>query len=212
MSSGPGEFPFVVLRERCVDLAGDVPFQAADDLAFALALAGAPFDVVLGGLVVAQADEHDPVERGVGLAVAASVERWRFVLPEQALIGEEPQSIEKAASERSRSGLSPAATSSAPAVSAPTPNASISCGEAVVVSRASWPSRLRISTSSVWQRRARCLSASLLAASGLPSAPGRSWAALPTSRLVESAHSCSRSSDGAVTSSERSALIAWVRA
>ena len=147
MSSGPGELPFVVLRERCVDLAGEVAFQAADDLAFALALAGAPFDVVLGGLVVAQADEHDPVERGVGLAVAASVERWRFVLPEQALIGEEPQSIEKAASERSRSGLSPAATSSAPAVSAPTPNASISCGEPVVVSRASWPSRLRISTS-----------------------------------------------------------------
>ena len=37
-------------------------------------------------------------------------------------MGEEPQSMEKAASERNRSGLSPAATRSAAAVSAPTPN------------------------------------------------------------------------------------------
>ena len=88
----------------------------------------------------------------------------------------------------------------------------ISCGEAAAVSSASWPSRLVISASSVWQRRARCLSASLLAASGLPRTPGRSWAVLLTSRVVESALSWSRSSGGAVTSSERRALIAWVRA
>jgi hypothetical protein len=42
--------------------------------------------------------------------------RWRTVLPEDAWIGEDPHSIEKAASECRRSGLSPAATSSAPAV------------------------------------------------------------------------------------------------
>jgi hypothetical protein len=33
MSSGSGELLFAALPERCVDLAGDVAFQAADDLA-----------------------------------------------------------------------------------------------------------------------------------------------------------------------------------
>src|SRR6266508_2807126 len=73
MSSGSGEVLFAGLGERRVDLAGDVAFQAADDLALALAFAGAADDVVLGRLVVAHADEHDPVEGRVGLPVAASV-------------------------------------------------------------------------------------------------------------------------------------------
>jgi hypothetical protein len=64
--------------------------------------------------VVAHAHEDDPVERRVGLAVAAAVEPVAARLAEEAGIGEEPQSIEKAASERSRSGLSPAASSGAP--------------------------------------------------------------------------------------------------
>jgi hypothetical protein len=67
MSSGSGELLVAGLGERCVDLTGDVAFQAADDLAFAFAFAGAPFDVILGGWVVAQVDEDDPVERGVWL-------------------------------------------------------------------------------------------------------------------------------------------------
>src|SRR6266516_5203444 len=74
MSSGAGEFLSAGLGERCVDLAGDVAFQAADDLAFAFAFAGAPDDVGPGRLVVADADEDDPIERGVCLAVAAAVE------------------------------------------------------------------------------------------------------------------------------------------
>jgi hypothetical protein len=53
-----------------------------------------------------------------------------MVLPDEAATGEEPQSIEKAASEWSRPGLSPAAISSAAAASGPTPKLSISCGEA----------------------------------------------------------------------------------
>jgi hypothetical protein len=49
MSSGSGEFLFAALPGRCVDLAGDVALQAADDLAFALAFAGAPLEVGLVG-------------------------------------------------------------------------------------------------------------------------------------------------------------------
>src|SRR5262245_44873499 len=41
--------------------------------------------------------------------------RWRTVLPEEASTGAEPHRIAKAAPERSRPGLSPVATSSAPA-------------------------------------------------------------------------------------------------
>src|SRR6266511_3346411 len=72
MSSGAGEFLFAGLSEQCVDLAGDVAFQAADDVAFALAFADASHDVVPGRLVIAHADEDDPIERGVRLAVAAT--------------------------------------------------------------------------------------------------------------------------------------------
>ena len=56
------------------DFSGDVAFEAADDLGFGQAFFGASFDVGAGGGVVAQAAEHDPVEGGVGLAVAAAVE------------------------------------------------------------------------------------------------------------------------------------------
>jgi hypothetical protein len=73
MSSGWSGLVFATLPERCVDLAGDMAFEAADVLALALALVGAPLDVGLGRLVVAHADEDDPVERRVGLSVAAAV-------------------------------------------------------------------------------------------------------------------------------------------
>jgi hypothetical protein len=56
------------------------------------------------------------------LAVAAPVQPVPGGLAREAWIGEDPHGIEKAAAERSRSGLSPAAISSAPATSGPTPN------------------------------------------------------------------------------------------
>ena len=59
-------------------------------------------------------------------------------MPEDAGIGEAPHSIENAASLLSRPGLSPAATSRAPALSWPTPNRAISPGAAVATSRSSW--------------------------------------------------------------------------
>lgn len=48
--------------ERPVHLTGDEPFDAADDIELALALAGLPGGVVLGGLVVSQADDDDKEE------------------------------------------------------------------------------------------------------------------------------------------------------
>lgn len=48
--------------ERPVRLTGDEPFDTADDLELALALAGLPGGVVLGGLVVSQADDGDKEE------------------------------------------------------------------------------------------------------------------------------------------------------
>lgn len=59
--------------EDAVDLAGDVALEAADDLGLGQALGGAPLDVGAGGCVVAHADQHDAIEGGVGLAVAAAV-------------------------------------------------------------------------------------------------------------------------------------------
>lgn len=47
--------------ERPVRLAGDEPFDAADDLELAFALAGLPGGVVPGGLVVSEADDGDAV-------------------------------------------------------------------------------------------------------------------------------------------------------
>lgn len=46
-------------EEVVVDLAGHVALQAADDLGLGLAFFEAPFDVDLGGLVGAEAGEHD---------------------------------------------------------------------------------------------------------------------------------------------------------
>ncbi len=53
---------------------GSVAFEASDDFATGLAFLDAPFVVVLGARVEAQASLHDPVQSGVRLPVAATVE------------------------------------------------------------------------------------------------------------------------------------------
>ena len=60
--------------EDVVDLAGDVAFQASDDLAFGESFVGAALGVGAAAGVVAGLVEHDDVEGVVGVAVAASVE------------------------------------------------------------------------------------------------------------------------------------------
>src|SRR4051794_41970222 len=61
-------------REEVVDLAGDVAFEAADDVFLGEPVVGSSFDVGHGRRMPAHADDDDPVERGVRLSVAASVE------------------------------------------------------------------------------------------------------------------------------------------
>src|SRR4029453_10895901 len=62
------------LWQHCEDLTGDVALQAAQDLLFGLALGGAPCHVVAGGRVPAQPDDHDSVQRRVGLPVTTPVQ------------------------------------------------------------------------------------------------------------------------------------------
>src|SRR6266545_7546006 len=68
------EFMIVWRDDELVELAGDVAFEAADDLLFGETVFGASFHVGAGAGVPAQAADDDPVERFVGLPVAAPVE------------------------------------------------------------------------------------------------------------------------------------------
>ena len=78
--------------------------------------------------------------------------RWRTVAPEDASMGQTPHSAAKDPSVRIRSGLSPAATSSADATSAPTPRAPSSAGLACSHSRSSSASSSSISVlTGVWR-------------------------------------------------------------
>lgn len=57
-----------------VELADEVAFQAADDLHLGFTLRGATFNVVPCGLVIAHPYDHHVIQRGIGLAVASSVQ------------------------------------------------------------------------------------------------------------------------------------------
>ena len=60
--------------QESVDLSGDVPLEAADDLFSVLSFPLAPCHVFFGGCVVAYPGGSDPPERVVGLAVTSPVE------------------------------------------------------------------------------------------------------------------------------------------
>jgi len=61
----------LVRVDELVELTGDVAFEASHDLLLGQAFLGASLGVGAGARVPAQSAEHDPVESGVGLAVAA---------------------------------------------------------------------------------------------------------------------------------------------
>src|SRR5215218_4981981 len=110
--------------------------------------------------------------------------RWRSVRPEDAGMGAVPHRCAKAASERSRWGLSPAVTSSWPAVSTPIPGRATRVGAAAATSSWSWRSSWSSSAWSCCQRRARVRSVVLVAAVGLVRGPGRIAAHNLTRALV----------------------------
>src|SRR5215203_3806806 len=64
----------VARDQHAVDLPGYVALETADDLSLALALRGAPRDVLLGATISAHPSQADHVQRTVSLPVAASVE------------------------------------------------------------------------------------------------------------------------------------------
>ena len=81
---GEGQAP-IRARGGGVDLAGDVALEAADDLCLG-SFRGAALGVGAGGRVGAQAGEHDPPQRVVGVAVSAWVEPVPGNLPRDAAV------------------------------------------------------------------------------------------------------------------------------
>ena len=134
--------------------------------------------------------------------------RWRSVRPEDAGIGDTPHRWAKAASERSRWGLSPAVTRSWPAVSTPIPGRATRVGAAALTSFWSWVSSRVSSAWSCCQRRARVRSVVLVAAVGLVKGPGRMAAHELTRALVLRSSRGWRSSSGALESTSWSCSAA----
>jgi hypothetical protein len=97
-------------------------------------------------------------------------------------------------------GVSPAVTSSCPAVSTPTPGRATSAGATAATRAWSWRSSWSSSAWSCCQRRARVRRLALVAAVGLVKGPGRMAAHALTRALVLSPSSGWRSSSGALYS------------
>jgi hypothetical protein len=108
-------------RQVAVDLAGDVALEHADDFALGATVFDPALHVGLGLRIRCQPGHHDGHRALLACRSPPRLSRWRVTLPEEASSGETPHRWAQAASERRRSGLSPAATSSAAAVSMPTP-------------------------------------------------------------------------------------------
>ena len=100
-----------------------------------------------------------PQSAAFGLAVTAAVEPVAGHLAEEAGIGALPHRCARAASDRSRPGLSPAVTSKLAAMSTPTPDTVSSCPGVAVTSSASSASMCAFSSSGASTRRPRILRA-----------------------------------------------------
>ena len=134
-------------------LAGDIAFEAADHIFLAHPIGDATAHVCPGSFVMTQSDDHDSMQRRVGLVVAAAVEAMAVGPPRGGGNGFTPQREAKAASVRRRWGLLPAATSRVAAMSGPIPKLSIRSGAAALVSRSSSASRSLISLPGRWEGR-----------------------------------------------------------
>jgi len=174
---------------------------------------GASCHVVAGARVVAHANQHDCVQRAVGLAVSATVESVTVGAPGRSWHGAAAHRWANEASEASLSGLSPAVISNCPAVSVPTPCIASKPGAVRAIRTRRSPSASAISSLKCRYRLARRLRASLTAVAGSArSAPGRLAASRRTSSVVVSERSAARTAAGAVMISDLIWLMVWVRA
>ena len=64
----------VHVPQDCVDLAGNVAFEATDDLSLGHSFAGATAHILSRWLVVAEAHENDAIECGIGPTITSSIE------------------------------------------------------------------------------------------------------------------------------------------
>jgi hypothetical protein len=133
----PGRRGTGVARDQhAVGLPGDVALEAADDLSLALALRGAPGDVLLRTAISAHPSQADHVQRAVGLPVATSVETMADDLPGGGLDGSDP-------AEAGEGGLAPqslgivfkATIKSVAALSVPMPGKATNSGATCPTSR-----------------------------------------------------------------------------
>ncbi|CAM5601106.1 hypothetical protein SGRIM119S_02510 [Streptomyces griseorubiginosus] len=128
--------------QSAIDLAGDESLEAAHDGLSVEPFFGAAFDVAAGAFVEAQADQDDGVQGVVRRPVAAAVEPLAVCAPGGGRDRGDPGQVRDAASERMRSGLSPADVGSCPAVSGPTPNsfssAGVACFTSGSISQSNW--------------------------------------------------------------------------
>src|SRR5215212_6222601 len=76
--------------QHAVDLPGYVALETANDLSLALALSGAPRDVILGAKISAHPGQADHVQRAVGLPVASAVETVPYGLAGGGFDGRNP--------------------------------------------------------------------------------------------------------------------------
>jgi hypothetical protein len=165
-----------------------------------------------GGLVVLHTHDDGAVQGGVGLPVSAAVEAVSGRLARRRWMDATPQRRAQAGSDRTRWGLSPATMSISTAVSAPIPNAALSCGAAAVVGSASNFLWAVISSLRCSQRRAMHRSVCVVVASTVVIGPAHSPVQRWISAIFDNGCNCSPSAAGALTRIPFNEIIAGVGA
>jgi len=169
--------------EVVVDLAGDVALQPAHDVELGQALVGPLLDIDPGRWVAVHADQGDAPQGMVGSAVAAAIASVAVGAARGRRDGSGAAQVREGSLGAQPLGLSPAVTSSCPAVSTRL-RAARPARAAAATSSWSWRSSRSSSAWSCCQRRARVHRVALVAAVGLVKGPGRIAAQALTRALV----------------------------
>ena len=130
--SGKGPGCGLEAGEVVVDLAGDVALQAAHDVELGQALVGPPLDIGPGRWVAAHPDRRDPPQGVVSPAIAAAMQPVAVGAARGRGDGGGAAQMREGGLATPPLGLSPAVTSSCPAVSIPTPGRATRVGAAAL--------------------------------------------------------------------------------